>query len=433
MIKTSILLFLGTSLSFLLIHETQADDWPQWRGPNRDGIWHETGILNSFSTPKLTPRWSVPVGSGYSGPTVADGRVYVMDRMTKPEEVERVVCFNWEDGQQLWEFSYPCRYRIEYGLGPRASVTVADDRAFSLGAMANFYCFDAKTGTVLWEKDLLTEYQARIPIWGISPSPLLYGNRVIVHVGGSDGACLIAFDVESGREVWRALDDPSSYSSPILIQQANKDVLVCWTGENVVGLNPENGKTYWSYPTKAKQMVHNICTPVFDQDRLFLSSFFDGSLLLKLHPDQFEVEKVWQKSGRNEKRTESLHSMITTPILDGDSIYGLDSYGQFRCLDANTGERIWEDQRLVPFGRWATVHLIRNGDHVWVYNENGELIICKLTPQGYEEISRTQLIEPTTEQTQREVPIHWSHPAFAYKHVFARSDRELICVDLSAK
>ncbi|MBD3266869.1 PQQ-binding-like beta-propeller repeat protein [bacterium] len=411
--------------------EGLAEDWPQWRGPNRDGVWHETGIIKTFDSKQLKPKWSAPISHGYNGPTVANGYVYVMDRITEPEESERVLCFDWKTGKEAWKHTYPAAYRIQYGLGPRASVTVRDGKAFSLGAMAHFHCFDAKTGEVLWQKDLLDEYEVRMPTWGISCSPLVYEDLVIVQIGGADGACIIALKTKNGKEQWRAMDDPASYSSPIITRQAGKDVLLCWTGRHIAGLNPKTGEVYWTHPTRPKMMVINTCTPVVDQNRLFLSAFFDGSYMLRLLSNKLGVEAIWEKRGRNEKRTEGLHAMITTPIVEGDYIYGLDSYGQFRCLKASTGERIWANQEIVPYGRWATIHMVRNNDRVWINNENGELIICKLSPNGYREISRAQLIEPTTKQAQRDRPINWSHPAYAYKHIFARSDTELLCVDLS--
>lgn len=411
---------------------SHASEWPQWRGPNRDGVWAEDGIIDTFPKPKLVPRWSVSVAAGYSGPTVADGRVYVMDRLTQPSEMERVHCFDWKTGKSIWSHSYPVQYTIDYSLGPRASVTIQNNRAFALGAMGFFHCFDTAKGDILWKKDLLADYEIDMPIWGVSASPLVYGETVILHIGGANGASIISLDVKTGTEIWRAMDDPVSYSSPILIEQAGKEVLVCWTGTNLAGLNPANGDIYWSYPTKPKNMIINIATPVIDRNRLFVTSFFDGSLMMKLDETQLAVEKIWQRAGRNERNTDSLHSIITTPILDGEWIYGIDSYGEFRCLDASTGDRVWEDDRVVPHGRWATAHMVRNGDKTWIFNENGELIICRLTPEGYQEISRTLLIEPTTSQVQRTKPVNWSHPAFAYKHVFARSDLELLCVDLSA-
>ncbi len=409
-----------------------SEEWPQWRGPGRDGVWSENGIIKEFASSKLESRWRAPIAAGYCGPTVANGRVYVMDRVTQPEEVERVHCFDWKTGDSLWSHSYPCSYRIDYPLGPRASVTINDGYAYALGAMGYFHCFDAAKGTVIWEKDLNKEFELRVPIWGISASPLVDGNRVILHVGGSDGACVIALNKKTGEEIWRALDDKASYSAPIIVNQAGKRILVVWTGESVSGLNPESGEVYWTHPFKPSRMVLNVATPVFDRNRIFVSAFYDGSLMLKLKQDAVKVEEIWRKKGPTERRTISLHSIISTPIVDGDYIYGVDSYGELRCLKAENGERIWEDLTAVPKGRWANIHMVQNGDKVWMFNELGELIISQLTPKGFHEIDRAKLIEPTTDLVQRRYKICWSHPAFAYKHVFARNDKELICVDLSA-
>lgn len=411
-----------------------ADDWPQWRGPTRDGAWHETGIVDRFAKPQLDKVWRAQIGSGYSGPTVANGRVYVTDRATKPKQVERVHCFDEKNGKELWTHVYDCPYRdVSYEAGPRASVAIDDDRAYSLGTMGHFFCLDAASGSVLWKKDLLAEYKIRMPIWGISCSPLIEGGRVIVQIGGEDGAGIVAFDKKSGREAWRALDDGASYSAPIVIEFKGKRTLVCYTAAHVAGLDPQTGQVRWKHPFPPKQMVIGIATPVFHRGMIFVTNFFDGSLLLRLNPDNVSVEQVWQRAGPSEKDTDSLQSIISTPYLDGDYIYGVDSYGELRCLDLMTGDRVWESLKAVPKARWATIHFVRNGDRVWMFNERGELIISKLSPKGFEEISRAKLIEPTRDQLNRRGGVCWSHPAFANRHVFARNDSEIVCADLAAK
>ena len=256
---------------------------------------------------------------------------------------------------------------------------------------------------------------------------------VIVQIGGEDNACLVAFDKRTGEERWRALEDNASYSAPIIIEQAGKRVLVCWTGDNVAGLDPATGKVYWQHPFKPTRMVINITTPVVDNNRLFVSSFYDGSLMLKLLPDRLAVEPIWRRLGPDEKQTDSLHAIISTPYLTGDYVYGVDSYGELRCLDAKTGDRMWESQAAVPRARWATIHMVRNGENIWMFNDRGELIISRLSPAGFTEISRAKLIDPTTEQLRRGDGVCWSHPAYANKHVFARNDKELVCASLSAK
>ncbi|HUG69503.1 MAG TPA: PQQ-binding-like beta-propeller repeat protein, partial [Pirellulaceae bacterium] len=149
-----------------------------------------------------------------------------------------------------------------------------------------------------------------------------------------------------------------------------------------------------------------------------------------------EVETIWKRSGSDEMNTDALHSIISTPVFDGEHIYGVDSYGELRCLDAATGDRLWEDQTATPRNRWSNIHFVRNGDRIWMFNEMGELIISTLDAKGFHEISRAQLIEPTPEQLSgngRRQGVCWAHPGFAYKHVFIRNDNELICASLAAE
>ena len=409
-----------------------ADDWPQWRGPQRDGEWRETGIVSRFSSDQLPLRWRVPVGSGYSGPTVAKGRVYVTDRLLDPQR-ERVLCFDMETGKELWKLTYDCVYKgIGYQAGPRASVSIEDGRAYALGAMGHFHCLDAVRGTVIWKKDLNAEFSIDMPIWGISASPLIYEDRILLQIGG-EKACVVALQKSSGETLWTALsDDRASYSAPIMVQQAGVDVALFWTGDSVAGLNPIDGKVYWRFPFAPKNMPIGIATPVVSQNDVFVTSFYDGSLMLRLQQDRPNATRVWQKKGRDERNTEALHSIISTPVFLGQHIYGVCSYGELRCLDAKTGERLWEDLTATPKARWSTIHFVRHGKQTWMFNERGELIIGELAPSGFREISRTRLLDPTLEQLRQRKGVCWSHPAFANRHVFARNDKEMVCASLAA-
>ena len=431
------LLATGLASALLALCALAANDneWTQWRGSARDGVWKETGLISKFAGPQVEVRWRHRISNGYSGPTVADGRVYVTDRVTDPRQQERVHCFEWETGRILWTYAYDAIYAgIGYQNGPRAAVTINDGRAYALGAMGHLHCLDAADGSVIWSKDLNREYRIRMPNWGIAAAPLIEGDLVILHIGGEGDACFVAFDKKTGQERWRALRDRPSYVAPIIIEQAGERVMVCWTGDRVVALDPKNGKLHWSYPFAALKTVVAIATPVFEKDRLFFSSFYDGSLMLKLRQDRLAAEKVWQRRGQNEIITDALHTMFSTPLMINGYVYGVDSYGELRCLNGNNGDRIWESLKAVPKDRWANIHLVRNADKVWMFNERGELIISRLTPKGFEEISRAQLIEPTTGQLgRRGQGVCWSHPAFAYKHVFARNDKELVCATLAAK
>ncbi len=410
--------------------------WHQWRGEDRQGIWNETGIIEEFTTAPIPLRWRVPISSGYSGPSVAEGRVYITDRLTKPKQVERVHCFDAATGESLWSYTYECTYRIDYTAGPRATVTVADGLAYALGAMGHLHCFDAETGDLVWKKDLNAEYNIEMPIWGIASAPIVAAGNLIAQIGGADGACLVAFDSKTGTEKWTTLEDTASYSAPILITQAGQQVVVCWTGSNIVGVNPETGDLHWRYPFPPESFDIGIATPVFQQNELFITDFRQGSLLLKLPPDRLGVELGWHRKGKNEQNTDALQTTMSTPVRIGDYIYGVDSYGELRCLDARTGDRIWEDLSAVPKARWSNIHLVRHPavseNRVWMFNERGELLITDLTPEGLNIISRAKLIEPTRDQLNRRGGVTWAHPAFAYKHVFVRNDNELVCADLEA-
>ncbi len=427
-------LLTGAFLATLLVPIAWSDDWPQWRGPTRDGLWQESGLLESFETSAPRRVWRTEISNGYSGPTVANGLVYVTDRLAEPDELERVLCFDEKTGDQVWAHVYPCSYqKVSYPDGPRASVTIANGLAYSLGTLGHLRCLDAKTGKLVWKKDPGVDYDIAMPIWGITSSPLIEKDLVIVQLGAKPDACIVGLDAKTGEERWRALEDGPSYSAPILVERGGNRVVICWTGEYVIGLDPKSGAIHWQHELPAAKMVINVPTPVIDGNRMFLSSFYDGSYLFELSDDALSAELVWARRGRSERKTDALHSMISNPIIQGDYIYGFDSYGEFRCLDIATGDRVWEDLTVVPKERWATVHSVRNGDRYWMFNDQGELIITTLSPDGVNEISRAKIIDPTPGQLNRGGGVSWSHPAYANKHAFIRSDTELICVALGAE
>ena len=409
------------------------DDWPQWRGPSRDGVWHETGLIDTFAQPQLKLLWRTPIANGYSGPVVASGRVYVTDRPTEPAETERVLCLDALTGNILWSKEYACAYSgLGYPDGPRASMIIDDGRAYSLGAMGHLRCHDAVSGELLWKKDPGKDYTLGKVIWGIAASPLVEKDLLILQLGALPDGCIVALDKRTGEEKWRALNDKVSYSSPIIIERAGRRLLLCWTGENLTALNPVTGAVWWKYPTPQRKMVINVPTPVVADERIFLTSFYDGAYLLEMKQDPPSVTKVWRRQGVSETDTDALHAMIATPLLQGNHIYGVDSYGQFRCLEAATGDRVWEDLTLVPSERWANIHMVRNGDKVWMFNERGELLITRLSPTGAEVISRAKLIEPTKGQLGMRKGVCWSPPAYAAKCIFARNDSEIVCASLAA-
>jgi len=351
-----------------------------------------------------------------------------MDYMKKPEASERIQCFDAGSGKSLWSHEYPCEYfSVGYPTGPRASVLINEGMAYSFGTMGHLKCFDAETGKVLWQHNSVEEFNSQIPIWGLATSPLIEKDLIIVQLGGQPDACIMAFNKFSGDEVWRALSDDASYSAPEIIEQSGHRVLVCWTGDNVAGLNPGSGEVYWKIPFSPNNMIMNIASPVYAPPYLFLSAFFDGSMLIRLDQDELGAELVWHRFGENERKTEALHCCISTPIIDGDYVYGLDSYGEMRCLDLLTGDRIWEDNSLVPKDRWANVHFTRQEEKIWGFNELGDLILCRFTPEGVQEFGRVNLITPVPLSPNPRGGVCWAHPAFAGYEIYVRNDEKLVC------
>lgn len=406
---------------------SRADDWPQWRGPNRDGVWRETGILTAIPPSGLKMRWRARIGNGYSGPVVAQGRVYVTDHQMNPE-VERVLCFDEATGKQLWVHSYPCPYEdMEYGNGPRASPTVHDGKVYTLGTKGHLFCLHALKGDVIWQKDLVKNWDGRVPRYGVSAAPLIEGDLLIVVAGGQPEACVVALDRNTGDERWKVLKDHPGYSAPIAITHGGCRQLIVWTAESIVSLAPATGKVYWQVPRRCNfDDAEVVASPVLHKDRLLcLAAWNRGSKMLKLDTDKPGVSVAWDT--RQKPST-----TISTPLFQDDAhFYAMENDGSLVCLDANTGKEVWNTAEATG-GRYGTAHLTPNGDRVFLFDHRGHLILARLSPKGYEEIGQCLLVEPTAGY-RAQGPVSWAHPAYANKCVFARNDRSLVCASLAAE
>jgi outer membrane protein assembly factor BamB len=437
-------LFVSQCLAPALV---SADDWPQWLGPQHDAVWRETGILEKFPPGGPAVRWRTEIGAGYSGPAVAQGRVYVMDRQLAPKASnpanpfqkglipgnERVLCLNEADGKILWQHAYDCAYDVSYAAGPRTTPVVRDGKVYTLGTMGNVFCLNAETGKEIWSHDYRKEYGVEAPTWGFSAHPLLDGQRLICLARG-EGSTVVAYDKDTGKEIWRALTAKEpGYCPPVIIEAAGRRQLIVWHPESVNALDPETGRVLWTHPHTPVRSGMTIPTPRKQGDLLFFTSFYNGSLMLRLASDKPGASLVWESKKISEKDTDGLHSVMSTPVLEDGYIYGSCSYGQFRCLKADTGERIWES--LIPTGgkenRWGHTFIVKNAERYFLFNELGDLLIAKLSPKGYEEISRAHLLDPNNRDPGRNVV--WSHPAFANRRIYARNDKEIICVSLAAE
>lgn len=439
---------------FLGLGYARADAWPQWLGPKRDGVWREDGVVERFPAAGLQLRWSAPLGGGYSGPAVAAGRVFVMDRVVESDVAdkgvliddgakplnenfqrrrlagkERVVCLDEASGERLWEYEYDCPYTMvsRYAHGPRTTPTVVGNRVYTLGAEGHLHCLQASNGKVLWKQELRQNYGVRTPLWGFASHPLVEGDLVYCMAGGDD-TTVVALHRETGQEAWTALSAQEPGYAPAMIGAfGTTKQLVVWHSDAVCGLDLITGALHWSVAAPST-FAMSIGLPVATEGQLLLTSFNRRTWLVRVSQDGDDAEVVWYAEGRR-----GIGGVMNTPQLDGGYAYGCGPDGRYVCARLADGEPIWTTFKPSTGNRpvqWGNVFTIRHQDRFFLANDFGELVIAKMTPHGYEEVSRAKLIEPDQDIGGRKVV--WSHPAFANRSVYLRNDREIRCYSLAA-
>jgi outer membrane protein assembly factor BamB len=365
---------------------------------------------------------------GYSSPVIAAGKVYLSDaELKKPIIRERVHCLEADSGKVLWTSAYETPapdwfFTEEQGRGPGATPIVRKGRVYALDLFGNLVCLDTMNGNVVWKKNLKEEFQMKET--SVDASPLIEGDLLILMLGGKGGAGIVALDRNTGREVWRALDEAVTWSSPIAIDAGGVRQLIVWTQQSVSSLNPANGKLYWREATSTggSPGTAGVSTPVFQNNYLLVSGW-----MFQLEKDRPAAKTLWPESKGVSRR---ILSDTSTGLLLGDYVYSAKAGGDFLCLKAANGEEIWKTSTVTDLINGASIHVTVHGDSAFLFNDRGELIQARLAPGGYEEISRTKLIEPTWPFGSRKVA--WAAPAFAHQNVYARNDQELICVSLAA-
>jgi outer membrane protein assembly factor BamB len=429
----------------------RALDWPQWFGPNRDGVWREKGLIDKFPADGPQILWRTPLGGGYSGPAVAGNRVYVLDRVPavgpdgKPlsgkegiKGKEELVCLNIADGKVIWRHEYDCLYKVSYPSGPRTTPLIHENRVYALGAMGDLCCLEADTGKPIWSKNLVKEYKVDpTPLWGYAAHPLVDGDLLYSLVGG-EGSAVVAFDKKTGKEVWKALTaDEICYSPPMIFEACGKRQLIIWHSSSVNGLDPVTGKSYWKvlYPANGKPQrpAVNVVTLRREGDLLFLSSTYHGPMMLKFAADKPEVSVLWRKEPKIPMKPEGLCSLMPSPVLKDGHVYGVSFDGALICLEAETGKQLWQTYDLMD-GKpidCGTAFLVPQDDRYVIFTEKGDLVLATMTPKEFKEVSRAHVIEAAESARGRKVV--WSHPAFAHQSVFVRNEKEIIRIDMAAK
>ena len=378
-------------------------EWAQWRGPNRDGISSETGFLKNWSPEGPKVLWHIPLGAGYSGISIAQGKVYTM---CAEGSDEYVICLDASNGKEVWRFRSGAKFTEQRGDGPRSMPTVHGDSVFALGAEGKLYALDASDGTKLWAHNFVEEFGSKIPTWGFSSSPLIEGDLVLVEAGGKDGQAIIAFNKKSGDVVWTTHTDEVGYSSPIPIDFGGVRQIIFLTSKTLLSVAPEDGQIYWKYPWPEGI---NIATPIFiPDDKIFISASYDkGAVLLKMMTDEegIGVEEVW--------KSRVMKNHFNSSVLQGDYLYGFDN-AILTCIEVNTGEEQWR-QRGFKKGS-----LLLADGYLIILGEGGKLALAEANPNEYNEKALFQLFDDKC----------WTVPTLAGGKLYIRNQKEMVCLDL---
>jgi len=386
---------LAAAAAAALVTSAWAGDWPQWRGPQRNGISAETDWQPKWGAGGPRKLWTAQLGAGYSAVAVSGGRVYSVGNAGNRDTV---FCLDANNGRVVWRQSYPCRFG-DMG-GPRATPVLDGGRVYTMSEEAQAYCLNAGTGKVIWNRDLARETGAQRPQWGFAGSALIQGNLAIYNVGATG----TALDKTSGQVVWKS-GGRTGYASPVAYKVGAQQAVALFAGTGLVAVNPVNGRQLWSFPWQTSYDV-NAADPIFSFDKVFISSNYGkGCALLRVTGGRPEV--VWQNR--------EMKNHFNTCVLLAGSIYGNDE-NTLKCLDLSTGAERWRHRGGIGKGG-----LIASNGHLLVLTESGELLVIKATPTAYTEVSRAKVMGGTC----------WTHPVLANGRLYCRNSQgELVCLAL---
>lgn len=394
-------------LSVCAIAAAQASgEWPQWRGPNRDGISKETGLLKQWPDGGPPLAWKTSgAGTGYSSLAISNGRIYTMGLRG---DREYVVAFDVATGKQVWATPHGTAFRESHGDGPRGTPTVDGDRLYALGANGDLAALELKTGKVIWTMNVLSKFGGENITWGISESPLVIEEKLLVNAGGP-GASIVALNKKDGSLIWKSQSDRAGYSSGMPVQIGNTTQVVFFTHNRAIGLDLKDGKLLWEYPRAAND-VANAATPIVRGNRVFISSDYGtGGGVVEIKADGKASELYFNRNMKNH------HS---SSILIGDHLYGFSS-SILTAMKFDTGEVAWRDRSV---GKGSLVYA---DGHLYAFSENGQVGLIEATPEGYREKGRFRI-------QQGSLPT-WTHPVVAGGRLYLRDQDTIYAFDVREK
>jgi outer membrane protein assembly factor BamB len=386
-----------------------AADWPQFLGPYRNGISGETGLLQSWPDKGPPMLWEKPVGEGFSGPVVAGSKLIIFHRVENNDVIE---CLDAVTGKGQWKFTYATEYRDSFGKGdgPRATPLIAGDRVFTLGAQGELHCLNLQTGKKIWDHSLAKEYELPDNFFGIGTSPILENDLLLVNVGPPGGGVL-AFNKDTGKEVWRAKCEQASYSSPVAATINGTRHVFFFTTNGLVSIDPKTGEIRFQKPWRSRIRASvTAATPLVIKDQVFISaSYGTGAVLLRVGKD--DVEEIW-------KGDEVMSNHYNTCIHKDGFLYGCDGRqeagAQLRCVELANGKVQW------THAGFGCANMVLADGKLIALSEEGDLILLEPTPESYKELSRVHVLSRSSR-----APL-----ALANGRLYARDDHKLICWNL---
>jgi outer membrane protein assembly factor BamB len=375
-------------LPLILASALQASEWPQWRGPNRDGKLADFHAPNAL--PKLlTKKWKTTVGIGHASPIFAAGRIFVFSRQ---QDREVVSSLNPANGAVLWSQSYSAPYKmnpaaVKHGEGPKSTPLFDTGRLFTLGIGGILSSFDAATGTLIWRKDFSRQFARTSPVFGTAMSPVIDHGLLIAHVGGDSSGALTAFDPASGDVKWSWNADGPGYASPIVVELSGVRQVVTQTQKNIVGVDAKSGQLLWQIPFTTPY-EQNIVTPVLYANTLILSGLAKGVMAVAVSNagGHWSTKEVWNN--------QDVSMYMSSPVLSGDFLFGFShkSKGQFFCLDARTGAVKWTgDPR-----QGDNAAIVASGDLLFLLKDDAELIVARAAAARFEPLRRYTVADSPT-------------------------------------
>lgn len=387
-----------------VVVSVQAADWPQWRGPNRDGISSETGWTTKWPADGPQKPWKLNVGPGCSSVAASGGRVFAMGNQN---DTDTVYCLDAKTGAIVWKHSYSCRLDPNMFEGGPASTPVVDGKAvYTLSREGQLFCLSADKGTPMWSVELQKDFSVKAPTWGYAGSPLVYKDLLVVDVGASE-ASTVAFAKNTGKVVWKSGNEKASYSSPVPLDFKGKPALAVFNAFGLVVKDPANGADLARYPWKTSYDV-NAATPIVCSNTVFIASGYSkGGALLKL--DTAEPTVVWE--------SKSMKNKMNSSVLWKGHVYGFDE-GTLTCLDFTTGTSKWAQGGL---GEGSL--MIADGKLI-VLSDSGDLVIADAVSEGFKEIARAKVLGERC----------WVVPVLANGHIYCKNNKgDLVCVDVTGK